>query len=64
MPIEPIEIHLDNNSFVISNQIVRLLFMFTNSAYHTIEIWVIPALNHAIILGMPSLHQFNPIIDL
>ena len=55
--------HLDNNSLVISHQIVYLLLNFADSAVDAVEFWVVPALNHAIILGIPFLHIYNPIIN-
>ena len=57
------EVHLANNSSVISHQIVHLPLQFADVAIHTVGFWIVPALNHAIILRMPFLHILNPIID-
>ena len=57
------EMHLADNYQVVSYQIVNLLLKFANGAVHTVEFWVVPALNHAIILGMPFLHIFNPSVN-
>ena len=37
-----------------------LPLQFADGAIHTVEVRVVPALNHAIILGMPFLHIVNP----
>ena len=61
-PGKPMEVHLADNSSAVSHQIVHLPLLFADGAVHTAESWAVPALNHAIILGMPFLHKFNPII--
>ena len=57
------EVHLTDISLFFSHQIVYLPLQFGGGAIHTFEFWVVPALNHAIILGMPFLHTLNPSID-
>ena len=57
------EVHLADNSSVISHHIVHLPLYFADGAIHTVEFRVVPALNHAIMLGMPFLHTFSPSID-
>ena len=57
------EVHLADNSSFISHQIVHLPLQFADGAIHTVEFRVVPALNHAIILGIPFLHTLNPSID-
>ena len=52
--------HLADNSSVISHQVVHLQLKFADGAMHTVKLWVVPALNHIIILGMPFLHKFIP----
>ena len=54
--------HLAKNSSVISHQIVHLPVQFAYGAIHTVEFWVLPSLNNAIILGIPFLHTLNPSI--
>ena len=44
------EVHLADNSLVVSYQIVHLPWKFADGAIHTVDFWVGPALNHAIIL--------------
>ena len=36
-PDNPMEVHLDDNSLVISHRIVHLLLNFADSALHTVE---------------------------
>ena len=62
-PDEPIEGHLDDNSSVISHQIVHLPLIFANDDVHTVESWVVSILNHAIILRKSFFHKFNAYID-
>ena len=61
--VEAIEVHSTENSLVFSHQIVYLPLQYSDGAIHTIEFWVVPALNHAIILGMPFLYTLNSRID-
>ena len=60
---EPRGVHLANNSLFISHQIMYLLVQFIDSAIYAVEVRVVPALNNAIVLGMPFLHTLNPSID-
>ena len=60
---EPMELHLADNSFVISHHIVHLPLQFADSAIYTVGFWAVPILNHAIILRMLFLHTFNPSIN-
>ena len=60
---EPIKVHLAENYSVISDQIVHLPLQFADGAIYTVEFWVVPAFNHAILLGMPFLYTLNPSID-
>ena len=53
------EVHFSDNSTVISHLIMHLPLQFADGAIHTVEYRVVPALNHALTLGMPSLHIFN-----
>ena len=55
--------HLADKSTVVSHQIVQLPLKFADGAVYTVEFWVIPVLNHAIILGIPFLNIFNPSIN-
>ena len=61
-PINPIEVHLVENSTVISHKIVHLPLTIADSAYFTIELWVFPVLSHSIILIMLFLDKLNPSI--
>ena len=61
--VEPMEVHLANNSLVITHQIMYLLLQFADNTIYTVEFWVVPALNYAIILGMPFPHTLSPTID-
>ena len=54
--------HLADNYSVITHQIVHVLLLFADGTIHTVEFRVIPALNHATILGMPFLHTLSPSI--
>ena len=56
------EVHLADNSLVISHQTVHLPLQFADSAIYTVK-FEVSALNHAIILGMLFLHKLNPSID-
>ena len=56
------EVHFDDSYAVIYHQIMYLPIKFSDVAVHTVEFWVVAALNHAIILVMFFLHIFNPII--
>ena len=60
---EPMEVHLADSSLLISYQNVHLPFQFADVAIHTVEFWVISALNYDITLGMPFLHILNRRID-
>ena len=62
-PFEPMEVHLDDYYSVISHQIVYLPLNFVDDAVHTVEFWLVSALNRDKILGMPLLNQLNPSID-
>ena len=55
--------HLDDNSSAISHQIMHLPLKFADGAVRTIEFWVVPELNRAIILVLPFLHKFDPNIN-
>ena len=57
------EVHLADNSSVISHHIVYLPMQFADGAIHPVKFLVLSALYHAIILGTPFLYTFNPIID-
>ena len=57
------EVHLADNSSAVSHQIVHLLLQSTDVDIHTVEFRVVPALNHAIILGISFLHILNPSIN-
>ena len=46
------EVDLDNNSFAVFSQIVYLSLIFADSAYHTVQLLILPALTYAIILRM------------
>ena len=52
----PMEVHLDENYWAISHQIVHLPIEFTYGAIYTVEFRVFPALNHALIMEMPFPH--------
>ena len=52
--------YLTDNPSVIPHHIVHLPLIFADAIIHTIELWVIPALDHAIILGMPFLYTLDP----
>ena len=56
------EVHLADNFYAISHQIVHLPLQFAEGAIHTVEFWVFPALNHVIILGMPFIYTLDPSI--
>ena len=60
---EPMEVHLADNSSVISHKIVHLTLQFADSSIHNVEFRVVPVLNYAIILGVSFLHKLNRIID-
>ena len=62
-PAEDMKVQLTYNSLVIFHQIMHLKPIFADSAVHAVELWVVLALNHAIILGMPFLHTLSPCID-
>ena len=50
--VKPMEVHLANNSSIISlTKLCIYHFKFANGAIYTVEFRVVPALNHAIILG-------------
>ena len=55
-PDERMEMHLAYNSLVICHQIVHFPLKLADGAVYTVKFWVVPALNHAIILEIPSLH--------
>ena len=55
--------HLADNYLVFFHQIAHLALNFADSAVYIVELRVVPALNHTIILRMLFLHQFNPSID-
>ena len=55
---EPREVHLADNSSANSHQIVHLPHKYAGIAVCTVELWVVPALNHAIILGTLFLYKF------
>ena len=55
--------HLADSYTVISHQIMHLPIIFDDGAVHTVEFWVVPILNHAIILGIPFLHELYPSFD-
>ena len=57
------EVHLADNSSVISHQYIHLPLKFADGAIHNFEFWVVPALNHAIILRIPFPYTLNPSID-
>ena len=57
------ELHLADNSSMISSQIVHLSLVFAYGAMRTVEFWLVPVLNHTMIFGMPFLHNFNSSID-
>ena len=57
------EVYLADRFFVFSSQIVHLSLKFADGAVYTVEFQVVPALTHAIIIGIPFLHEFNPSID-
>ena len=57
------EVYLADNFSVISHQSMHLPLQFADSATHTVEFRVGPALKYAIIWGVPFLYILNPSID-
>ena len=57
------EVHLPDNSSIISHQTVHLLLYFADNAKYDVEFWVVCALNHTIFLGMPFLQILSPSIN-
>ena len=60
---EFLEVYLAENSSIIYLQIMQLPLQFADGVIYTVEVRVVPALNYAIILGMPFLYTLNPNID-
>ena len=59
----PIDVYLAENSSIVFHQIVHLPVQYADGTIYTVEFRIIPVLNHAIILGMPFVHAFNPNIN-
>ena len=59
---KPMEVHLADNFLVIFHQIVLLPLQFADGAIHTAAFWVIPLLNHDIILGISSYIHSTPVL--
>ena len=52
MSTQPLEIHLADKSVVTSARIVRLPLTVAGKCEREVELYVVPALNHGLILGI------------